>query len=357
MAERRIRVLIIDDSPLFRTLLTGALNSDARLQVLPGANDETQARERILQYHPDVILLDLNLQSCDSLELLGALRDHYPVPLFVCSRGEKRDGPRAMRAIESGALDLLEKPRRGDREELENLGRALARKIRDAVDQARPVTAGDTGTYVPCTPFREVGVNPSRTLVVIGASTGGTEALNVLLSCAPADFPPTAIVQHMPANFTASFAARLNRGSRMSVSEAIDGQPMRVGHAVVARGDTHLTVRRATTGWCAHYTHQRLVNRHCPAVDELFESAVQAAGRNTIGILLTGMGSDGARGLLKLRRSGAFTMAQSKETCVVFGMPKVAIDLGAVSVIGAPEDMPELVLKELRSREAAPATR
>lgn len=355
MIERRIRVLIIDDSPLFRTLLTGALNADPALQVLPGANGEAQARERILQYHPDVILLDLDLHSDDSLELLSSLREHYPVPLFVCSRGEGRDGARAMQAIELGALDLLEKPKHGEREELERFGCAVARQIRTAARHARPAPRGASAVSSARRSFKVAGLCPDKHLVVIGASTGGTEALNLLLSRAPADFPPTAIVQHMPANFTAPFAARLNQGSQLEIREACEGQKLAPGQAVVARGDTHLTIRRKPDGWSAHYSHQRLVNRHCPSVDELFDSALQAAGRFAVGVLLTGMGADGARGLLKLRRAGALTLAQSKETCVVFGMSKVAIEMGAAERICAPEDVAELILEGLAQRAPSPS--
>ena len=189
-----------------------------------------------------------------------------------------------------------------------------------------------------------------------GASTGGTEAVRELLMHMPADSPATAIVQHMPAMFTPSFAQRLNLSSALEVSEASEGNLVSVGRGVVARGDTHLTICLSARGWRAHYTHQERVNRHCPSVDELFDSAVKAASSNAVGILLTGMGDDGAQGLLRLRQCGALTVAQDAGSCVVFGMPKVAQRLGAAELSAAPKEIPRLIVRALARRQQQAST-
>jgi two-component system chemotaxis response regulator CheB len=187
-------------------------------------------------------------------------------------------------------------------------------------------------------------------VVAIGASTGGTEALAAVLARLPVDSPPVVIVQHMPAAFTGPFAARLDGLSAVRVTEAADGERLRAGCALLARGDTHLIVRRAGSGWVARYTHQEPVNRHCPSVDVLFDAVAAAAGVQAVGILLTGMGADGARGLLRLRQAGAVTIAQNENSCVVYGMPKQAVALGAAQYTAAPEEIPGLVLCALRAR-------
>jgi two-component system, chemotaxis family, protein-glutamate methylesterase/glutaminase len=216
--------------------------------------------------------------------------------------------------------------------------------------------AGAVAAATPAPPgWRSAGLRPERFLVVIGASTGGTEAVRRLLAVAPPDFPATAIVQHMPVLFTRAFAERLNQCGRMRVSEAADGDVIGPGQVVIARGDTHLVVRRAGTNWRVHYTDQVLVNRHCPSVDVLFASAT-AAGRDVIGILLTGMGDDGARGLLQLRKSGALTLGQDEASSVVYGMPKVAVQNGAVAYQARPEQIPELV-RSVLVRQMNPAAR
>lgn len=211
-------------------------------------------------------------------------------------------------------------------------------------DLSPVVAAGPQG------PFHAAKIAPRRHLIALGASTGGTEAIAAMLRRVPADFPPLVMVQHMPAGFTKAFAKRLNGLGAVRVSEAADGEVLEPGRAVIARGDTHLVVRAAGTAWVVRYTHQQPVNRHCPSVDVLFDSVARAAGDRAVGILLTGMGDDGARGLLRLRRVGAVTVVQSEASCVVYGMPKVALDLGAARNSAAPESIPGLVLRALRPR-------
>ena len=343
-----ICVLLVQASPLFHTLVAGAVSRYSGIRVLPGANCTAEVRDRILDYHPDVILIDLALPGEDCLNLIRSLREHYPVPIIACSGSSKGEVKGALQLIEAGALDVIAKPEGFGPGPIRKLGEDLALKIHTAFDDARPgLSARPTKEYVSELSFRGAGIAPGTCLIVVGASTGGTEALRVLLEQMPTDAPPIAIVQHMPASFTASFAENLNFKTKLSVSEARDGEPLVPGRVLIARGDTHLTVDRISSGWVARYTHQQKVNRHCPSVDVLFDSAVRSAGKRAIGILLTGMGADGAQGLLRLRQAGALTIAQDAQSCVVFGMPKVAQQLGAAQLIGPPQNIPSIMISGL----------
>lgn len=344
-----IRVLIIDEGPLWVRALAAALEREGDLHAVGSDGSLKDLRQRLLQYHPEVIVLDLGLRRSNALQLQGQLAVHYPVPVIVVA-DTGVDGPvRAVEAIRRGALEAVRRPTDIRPAALRPFANDLAAKLRVAVSQARPA-ARPVAVQPTSSSFRAAGVNPGQYVVAVGASTGGTKALETLLNRVPGDFPPLVIVQHMPAGFTRSFAARLNADSAMSVAEARDGDALTVGRALIARGDTHLVVRAAGPRWCVRYTHQEPVNRHCPSVDVLFESAAAVVGPRAVGILLTGMGADGAAGLLKLRQAGALTIAQSKESCVVYGMPKVAVDLGAAMHSAAPEDIPALVCRELQDR-------
>lgn len=349
-----MRLLAVEASPLFYTLLRGALSRRRDILLTPPAAGPTEVRDRILGFHPDVIVLDLALTENETRTLLNELRENYPVPVLACGGSSRREALHALELIEEGLLDVVVKPKGLGSAPIRRLGEELAQKILAAVDEARPVPRVSPHRYVSTSvSFEQAGLDARRHLIVVGASTGGTEALRVLLRNMPPDSPPVAIVQHMPATFTASFAERLNLDSPLRTSEAVDGEALLCGHAYVARGDTHLTVRWSARGWHLRYTHTTPVNRHCPSVDVLFESAAQAAGENAIGILLTGMGADGARGLLQLHQAGALTAAQSAASCVVFGMPKAAMQLGAVDLIGAPEEIPHLIIQTLSRKTRA----
>lgn len=350
-----LRVLLIDDAVLFRQALAAELDRCADLHACACGSAIEDIRPRLLQFHPEVILLDLDVQGCAALDLLRKLREHYPVPVLVCARGEPQATLRAIKAIERGAVEAVQKPRDTHRASLAAFARELAAKAAAAAAHVRPVAAARVPGRVRLS-TRAVGVDPGAYLVVVGASTGGTQAIAALLERVPADFPPVAIVQHMPPGFTRSFANRLNSLSALRVTEAEDGEVLGPGRAVVARGDTHLVVRNATPPWRVGYTHTQLVNRHCPSVDVLFESAVRV-GRRAVGILLTGMGADGARGLLALRRAGAFTLAQDEASCVVYGMPKEAVELGAVMRSLPPHEMPGQVVQMLQRRPATATSR
>lgn len=357
-----VQVLPVQASPVLYALLSGALRPRRDITLLPGVSNPAGVRDRILEHHPDVILLDLALPEVAGAELLRDLREHHPIPVIACSGSSAQDAQRALTVIEQGVLDVVVLPSAFGAEQIRQLGDELALKIHAAVDAAHPVPT-PRFAEVPAAglSFHAAGIHSHRHLIVIGASTGGTEALRILLTHMPSDAPAIAIVQHMPAFFTPAFAERLNLAGPLRVGEAVNGQRLHPGRAVIARGDTHLTVRRDTRGWVARYTHQRRVNRHCPSVDELFDSAVQAAGRYAVGILLTGMGADGARGLLRLREAGALTVAQDAESCAVFGMPKAAQELGAAELIGPPQAIARLVVQALAGRQrcsaSAPAAR
>ena len=351
-----IRLLTVEASPLFNTLLRGALGRRRDIILTPSATGLTAVRDRILAFHPDVIVLDLALTETETRTLLKELRENYPVPILGCAGGGQREARSALKLIQRGLLDVVVKPTGTGTEPIRKLGEELARKILAAVEEARPILRSPSRQYVPATmTFQRAGIDPRKRLIVVGASTGGTEALRIFLRNMPQDSPPIVIVQHMPVTFTASFAEHLNNDTPLRVSEAAEGDAVVSGRVFVARGDTHLTVRWNVQGWYARYTHTKPVNRHCPSVDVLFESAAQAAGDKAVGILLTGMGSDGAHGLLQLHQAGALTVAQSAVSCVVFGMPKVAMQLGAVDLVGAPEEIPQLVIQAMSRRAPSAA--
>ncbi len=344
-----IRVLLIAESPVLARGLAGELNRSATISAIVSSTDMQQVRKCLLQHHPEVIILDLHLRATDPLRLLDRLQLHYPVPVLVVAQPADGGATQAVEAVRRGALEVVPKPTGTSAEALGAYAEELAGKIVMAAAHARPA-APPSALAGPLFSFRQAGLVPQHWLVAIGASTGGTKALETLLERIPGDFPPVVIVQHMPAGFTASFAMRLNANSAAAVSEARDGEMLGPGRVVIARGDTHLIVRAMGAGWCVRYTDQRPVNRHCPSVDVLFESVAAVVGTQAVGVLLTGMGEDGARGLLKIRQAGGLTIAQNKESCVVYGMPKVAVELGAVDLIGAPEEIPTLLTRALAER-------
>jgi two-component system chemotaxis response regulator CheB len=275
------------------------------------------------------------------------LRIHYPVPVIVCGYEQAVSGPLACQAVEAGAFEIVCKPPARSHRSFHNFARQIGRHIR-AAQFSQPVVPSPTlRTKQQGVAACSAVANPSDYLVAIGASTGGTEAIRQVLAGVPAEFPPVVMVQHMPVDFTRTFAARLDRFSALEVGQATDGQPLRSGLALLARGDTQMTVERGSAGWVVRYGSQKPYNRHCPSVDVLFNSVAEVAGAAGVGILLTGMGNDGAAGLLKMREAGARTFVQNRESCVVYGMPKVAVEIGAAEHIAAPDEIPQLVVNAL----------
>lgn len=348
-AARVVRVLIIDPSRHFRQIVAEQLALNAAFSVVQ-ACDAFEARDRILSSHPDVILLDLELPKIDGIALLRQLRDSYPVPVFMWGLGVEKGGREALQAMSLGALDVLIKPRAMDVAARRKFIEDLAQRIISAARDARPFVRHGAPLDPMRGEVREAGVDPRRHFVAIGASTGGPEAVRALLRNVPSDFPPTAIVQHMPVGFVPAFAERLDRACPLRVTQAVDGQVIQPGEAVVARGDTQLTIVRSMLGWECRYTNQVKVNGHCPSVEPLFDSVTSAARAGAVGVLLTGMGEDGAVALGRMRAAGGLTFAQSRETCVVYGMPKGAVERGAAMHVLAPEEMPTAIIRALAAR-------
>ena len=348
--NKPIKVLIVDDSPTVRAVLSRVLTDEQDISVVGGAKDPYEARELIIEYRPDVIILDIEMPRMDGLTFLRKLQAHYPVPVIMCSGIASAGNQAALRAIELGAIDFVAKPSTGGSKALRRLGEDLAEKIRAAAIAMAVRPAAPASTVIRPRTFRSIGLDPGRYLVAIGASTGGTEAIKELLSNVPSDFPPVAIVQHMPAGFTKSFADRLNRFSAMTVTEAVDGDVLDRGRAFVARGEVQMRVSRAGNQLRIVYGTNQLVNRHCPSVDVLFDSVAEHVGSSAVGVILTGMGADGAKGLLNMKERGAVTIAQNQDSCVVFGMPKVAVALHAAEHSARPGDVPGLVVRALARR-------
>ncbi len=344
-----IKVLIVDDSALVRTILTRILSQQADIQVVEGAANPYEARDIIIRSRPDVIILDIEMPRMDGLTFLRKLQVHYPVPVIMCSGVAPANSAKAIEAIECGAIDVVAKPKAGGTNAMARLAEDLAEKVRAAA-MARPAPPPiPKSATAAATSFRSAGLDPNRYLVAIGASTGGTEAIKNLLSHVPPDFPATVIVQHMPEGFTNSFAERLNEFSPLTVTEAKDGDVLGPGKVLLARGGIQMRVSLAAGVMRINYGTDELFNRHCPSVDVLFDSVARIVGKRTVGILLTGMGADGAQGLLKMRNAGAVTFAQDRTSCVVYGMPKVATELGAAQHSAAPANIPRALINALRS--------
>jgi two-component system chemotaxis response regulator CheB len=325
-----IRVLIVDDSALVRALLTEIVRTQPDMEIVGAARDPYAARALIRETNPDVITLDVEMPRMNGLEFLARLMQLRPTPVLMISSLTERGAEVTMRALELGAVDFVAKPRLGIAGGLEQAAEEIVSKIRMAA-RARVRRASPSAR--PAAALPAAGFSGTEKLVFIGASTGGTEAIRDLLVNFPPDYPGTLITLHMPPGFTQRYAERLDRSCRITVREARDGEPVLPGHAYVAPGDHHLRVARSGSDYLARVSQDEHVNRHRPSVDVLFASAAKFAGPNAIGVLLTGMGKDGARALLEMRQAGAWTIAQDEASCVVFGMPREAIALGAAQEV------------------------
>jgi two-component system chemotaxis response regulator CheB len=348
-----LRVLVVDDSAAVRQILTSLL-TEAGDMVVATAADPYIAQRKMEQERPDVIVLDLELPRMDGLTFLRRLmRDPVPVPVVVCSGHVGQGSETALRALDEGAVEVLARPKIGVREFLQESAVTLVDAVRAAAGaRLRPSRRIPLQPSTPVLPARAPaaagpgGASGRRSrLIAIGASTGGPEALLRILEALPADAPPILIVQHMPEGFTAAFARRLDAACRMTVKEAEDGDAVLPGRALLAPGNRHLLLARRGTGWAAEVRDGPLVCRHRPSADVLFQSVAREAGSAATGVILTGMGSDGADGLLEMRRAGATTYAQNEESCVVFGMPKEAIARGAVGEVLSLADIPRALLR------------
>ena len=357
---QKIKVLCVDDSALIRSLMTEIINGQPDMTVVATAPDPLVARDLIKQHNPDVLTLDVEMPRMDGLDFLEKLMRLRPMPVVMVSSLTERGNEITLRALELGAVDFVTKPKVGIRDGMLDYSEKLADKVRAAararVRQAAPAqhagtAAGQAAGGHAATPAPNFN-NPllsTEKLIIVGASTGGTEAIREVLVPLPPDAPAVLIAQHMPPGFTKSFAQRLNGLCRITVKEAEHGERGLPGHAYSAPGHAHLLLARSGANYIAHLSDDPPVNRHRPSVDVLFRSAAQHAGKNAVGVILTGMGRDGAAGLLEMKKAGAYTLAQDEASCIVFGMPREAIALGAADEITSLPEMSRRVMARLSS--------
>jgi two-component system chemotaxis response regulator CheB len=350
--DKKIRVLIVDDSAIVRKLLGDSLSSESDIEVVGTAPDPYIARDKILALQPDVLTLDIEMPRMDGLTFLKKIMQFHPMPVIVVSSLAQASCHAGIAALHSGAVDIMAKP--GGPYSVGELRTTLAAKIRAAA-AARVARAGRSKptepTTAPPVPMAAGSVG-SHAVIAIGASTGGTEAIERVLTALPANTPGIVITQHIPAGFSRAFAERLNKICPMRVAEAVDGDMVRPGLALIAPGNFHMLLRKAAGGYRVSVKDGPMVCYQRPSVDVLFSSAAEAAGSHAVGVILTGMGSDGAQGLHKMKLAGASTIAQDESSCVVFGMPKEAIRLGAADrVVGLPQ-IAATICAELRSGAA-----
>jgi two-component system chemotaxis response regulator CheB len=339
---RPIRVLIIDDSALVRQTLAEMLASDPRIEVMATAADPIIAAERLRREIPDVITLDVEMPRMDGLTFLEKLMDQHPLPVVLCSSLAGEGSETALKALELGAVEVIAKPRVGTRQFLEEsrirVCDAILAAAKARPQRLRPSLRGEAITKLTADVIlprarSQAMIETTEKVVAIGASTGGIEALRDLLTAMPLDCPGLVIVQHMPEGFTAGFAQRMDALCRISVKEAGNGDTVLRGQALVAPGNRHLLLKRSGARYYVEIKDGPLVCRHRPSVDVLFRSTARYAGPNGVGVILTGMGDDGARGMLEMKEAGARTIAQDEATCVVFGMPQEAIRRQAIDVV------------------------
>lgn len=347
-AAGKIRVLVVDDSALVRSLLTEIINEQPDMECVGAAPDPLVAREMIKQKQPDVLTLDVEMPRMDGLDFLERLMRLRPMPVVMVSTLTERGSEVTLKALELGAVDFVSKPRVGISTGLKEYSQEIAAKIRIArgARVRRPVPLpGPALTADAVVASVRNRISSTEKLIILGASTGGTEAIKAFLSQMPPDCPGILIAQHMPESFTRPFAQRLDGLCRISVKEAEHGERVLPGHAYIAPGHSHLLLARSGANYVTELSQAPPVNRHRPAVDVLFRSAANCAGRNAIGVILTGMGKDGAAGMLEMKQAGATNYAQDEASCVVFGMPKEAIALGGVDEVVSLNDMARRVLQ------------
>ena len=353
---RKIRVVVVDDSALVRSLLSEIINRQVDMECVGAANDPLIAREMIRELNPDVITLDVEMPRMDGIDFLARLMRLRPMPVVMISTLTDRGAEVTLRALELGATDFVAKPRLGLANGLTELSEQIVEKIRVAsVAKIRriqgasvPLELLGSGSISPVSP-NLLGRASTEKIVFIGASTGGTEAIKEILVRMPADSPAIAITQHMPPGFTTSFAARLNGLSQITVKEAENGERIIPGHAYIAPGGTQFSISRNGANYVAVVEDGELVNRHKPSVEVLFRSAAAVVGPNAFGIMLTGMGGDGALAMRLMKDSGSYNYVQDENSCIVFGMPREAIAHGAASEVLPLDEIAGALLNRLKS--------
>jgi len=371
--NKKIRVLVVDDSALVRSMLSQIIDRQADMCCVGAASDPIVAREMIRNLDPDVITLDIEMPRMDGLDFLARLMRLRPMPVVMVSTLTERGADVTLKALELGAVDFVAKPKIGVSDGLRQLGDDITEKIRTAararvsrLQSAAPTasaaaapTSHPAGAEAAAKPAAGAALGRLSTekIIFIGASTGGTEATRELLLGLPADAPAVMITQHMPAGFTKSYAARLNGLCRIRVAEAVNGERMLPGHAYIAPGGHHLAVERSGANYIARVFDGEPVNRHKPSVEVLFDSAARVVGRNALGVMLTGMGADGAKAMRAMRDAGSWNVAQDEATCVVFGMPREAIAHGATHEVLALQQIAPRLLEWLRTHAGTATSR
>jgi len=321
--KQRIKVLIVDDSLVFRESLSREISKDPDIEVVGTATDPYMARDLIIKLKPDVLTLDVEMPKMNGIEFLKKLMPQYPLPVIVVSSVSQN----VLDALDAGAVEFVTKP---------NVTRpgGMASFVNELIIKIKIASTAKVGNrksdYTPSRPVTNQGIDTMSKIIAIGASTGGTDAIHTVISGLPRDMPPIVIVQHMPPVFTKLYAERLNNTCELEVKEAEDGDALKPGRVLIAPGNFQMRVAKRGTGYIVKCTQEEKVSGHCPSVDVLFDSVADVAGKQSVGIILTGMGRDGANGLLKMKKTGAYTIGQDEKSCVVYGMPMVAFNIGAV---------------------------
>ena len=359
--NRKTRVIVVDDSALVRSLLSEIINRQTDMECIGTANDPLIAREMIREMNPDVITLDVEMPRMDGIDFLGRLMRLRPMPVLMISTLTERGAEVTMKALELGAVDFVAKPRVGVASGLSNLATEIVDKIRIAAvarvhraapNQSAVAVGAAAGGLAPKSAAPMLGRLSTEKIIAIGASTGGTEAIREVLTQLPADCPAIVITQHMPPGFTTSFAARLNSLCQIKVKEAENGERILPGHAYIAPGGRHFSINRSGANYVAVVDDAPPVNRHKPSVEVLFRSVAACAGRNAVGVMLTGMGADGAQAMREMKDAGSYNYVQDEASCIVFGMPREAIAHGAADEVLPLTQIASTLLMRLRTGNA-----
>lgn len=350
---KKIKVLIIDDSAVVRQTLEGIISSDPQIEVIATAADPFIAADKIRDQAPDVITLDVEMPRMDGITFLQKIMSQHPIPVVMCSSLTEKGSETALKSLEYGAIDIIQKPRIGAKRFLEeskvlicdSIKAAASAKLRRINTNPLEVAPKLTADAVIAKPATNAMIQTTEKVVVVGASTGGTEALRIFLEALPLDAPGIVIVQHMPEHFTTAFSKRLDGLCKVTVKEAANNDTVIRGQALIAPGNRHTLLKRSGARYYVEVKDGPLVCRHRPSVDVLFRSAARYAGKNAVGVIMTGMGDDGARGMSEMKEAGAFNIAQDEATSVVFGMPNEAIKRGGVDCVLPLESIASEVIK------------
>ena len=348
-----IKVLIVDDSSVVRQTLAEVLQSDPQIEVMATASDPYIAAAKIADEVPDVITLDVEMPRMDGLTFLQKIMSQHPIPVVICSSLTDKGSETALKALEYGAVEIITKPKLGTKQFIMESKIAICDAVKAAASaRLRKIIARKavqpklSADAIMAKPPTHAMLETTEKVVVIGASTGGTEALKIFLESLPADCPGMVIVQHMPEGFTRSFAERLNSLCRVSVKEAENNDTVIRGRVLIAPGNFHTLLKRSGARYYVEIREGPLVSRHRPSVDVLFRSAARYAGSNAVGVIMTGMGDDGARGMLEMKECGAYNIAQDEDSCIVFGMPNEAIKRKAVDIVLSLEEIADRVIRK-----------